>query len=66
MKILMESTPHILIVDGVECRVWNGVTEDNTQCFVMVHRIAVRESDDEKSFSDLVAREVKVIRGDVL
>lgn len=42
MKILMEPTPHILIVDGVECRVWNGVTEDHNQVFVMVHRIATR------------------------
>jgi hypothetical protein len=53
MKILMESSPHIVTVDGVECRVWNGVTEKDTQCFVLVHRIAVRNSDDQKEFDDL-------------
>jgi hypothetical protein len=53
MKILMESTPHIVTVDGVECRVWNAVTDNDIQCFVFVHRIAVHNSDDQREFSDL-------------
>ena len=53
MKILMESTPHLVTVDGIECRVWNGITENETQCFVFVHRVAVRNSDDKTSFLDL-------------
>jgi hypothetical protein len=53
MKILMESTPHLATVDGIECRVWNGITENETQCFVFVHRVAVRNSDDKRDFLDL-------------
>lgn len=53
MKILMESSPHLAMVDGIECRVWNGVTENDTQCFVFVHRIAVRNSEDQQEFSEL-------------
>lgn len=64
MKIPMESTPHIVTVDGVECRVWNAVTENEVQCLVFVRRIAVRNSYDQKDFSNLLempASEVMVI-----
>jgi hypothetical protein len=64
MKIQMESTEHVITVDGVECRVWNAVTENNTQCFVFVHRIAVRRADDQQEFSVLFeypAIEVKIL-----
>ena len=64
MKILMESTPHVVTVDGIECRIWNAVNEDNTHCLVFVHRIAVRNSDDQREFSELLempATEVMVI-----
>lgn len=53
VKILMESTKHIVMLDGVECRVWNAVTENETQCFVFVHRLAVRNSEDQKAFGEL-------------
>jgi hypothetical protein len=53
MKILMESTEHVVSIDGVECRVWNGVTENDTQCFVMVHRIMVRKTEDQAEFAEL-------------
>jgi hypothetical protein len=62
MKILMEPTDHVVTVDGVECRVWNGVTEKDTQCFVFVHRIAVRNSDDQQEFDDLFEQWPDVIR----
>jgi hypothetical protein len=39
----MEQTEHFAMVDGVHCRIWNGVTEDDKQCFVFVHTIASRE-----------------------
>lgn len=53
MKIQMEPTEHIVAMDGVECRVWNGVTENDIQCFVFVHRIAVRNDQDAKEFDEL-------------
>lgn len=49
MRIQIEPTEHFLSVDGVPVRVWNGITEDGNQCFVMVHRIAVRAEDDTSS-----------------
>ena len=62
MKILMEPTEHIVTVDGVECRVWNAVTEQDTQCFVLVHRIAVKDGDDAREFeTELQGRSPHVI-----
>lgn len=37
MKICMESTDILVDMLGVECRVWNAVTEDDTQCFCASH-----------------------------
>lgn len=65
MKLLMESTDQIVTLDGVECRIWNALTETNVQCFVFVHRVAVRDTDDQSAVSELLecpATEVKVIR----
>ena len=65
MKILMESTEMIVKLGGVECRIWNAVTEDGTQCYVFVRRIAVREPHDKEAFSILFDRpeeEVLLIR----
>jgi hypothetical protein len=53
MKIMMESTDYVLTVNGVECRVWNAVTENNTQCFVFVHRIAVANEESQEEFEAL-------------
>lgn len=41
MMIQMQSTDLIVDVDGVECRIWNAITEKGTQCFVYAHRIAI-------------------------
>lgn len=58
MIIQMEPTAHLVVIDGVECRLWNAVTESGSQCFVFVHRIALPvdvtiHPDDEKEFSEL-------------
>ena len=42
VKIQAESTHIVLELDGVECRVWNAVTETGEQCFLFVHRVATR------------------------
>jgi hypothetical protein len=47
MKLQIEPTKYEVTVDGVECRVWNGVTEDQKQVFVFIHRIASREDIQE-------------------
>jgi hypothetical protein len=58
MKIQMEPTEHLVFVDGVECRVWNAITDRDTQCFVFVHRIGIptdgtAHPDDRKDFEEL-------------
>lgn len=58
MKIWMEPTKHIMDVDGVEYRLWNGVTERDTQVFIFVHSIALRTDqpnhpDDEREVNEL-------------
>lgn len=63
MKIQMESTETILTLDGVECRLWNAVTDDGIPCLVFVHRIAVAESGSVEAFEGLKFKLVKQIRG---
>lgn len=58
MRIQMEPTAHLVVVDGVECRVWNAITERGSRCFVFVHRIALpdgeeTQSDDQEEFDEL-------------
>jgi hypothetical protein len=42
MRLQIESTDIIASIDGVECRVWNGVSEIGEQIFLFVHRVATR------------------------
>lgn len=46
MTIQMVPTEHIVTLDGVECRLWNAVTERGSHCFVFVHRIAIPDSEE--------------------
>ena len=50
MKMEITSTDKITHLEGVPARVWEGVTENGTKCFLFVHRIAVRNSDDCEQF----------------
>ena len=45
MRLQIEPTEIVTILDGVECRVWSGVTEGGAQVFVFVHRVAVRSGE---------------------
>jgi hypothetical protein len=55
LRIQMEPTEHIITIDGVECRVWNAITDRDTQCFIFVHRIAVPDGRhvDPEDWKDL-------------
>ena len=50
MKITIESTDETPTLDGVECRLWRGVSEGGVACLVYVHRIAVREDQNPADF----------------
>lgn len=50
MKIEITATDKITHVDGVKCRVWDGVTANGIKCLVFVHRICVHDRQDAKEF----------------
>jgi hypothetical protein len=50
MIVLAEPTDEIVLLDGVECRAWRGVTETGTSCVLYVHRVQVRAGPGEKEF----------------
>lgn len=47
MKITIESTSRIVHVDGVEARIWEGVTESGIPVFAFLTRIAPVTNDVE-------------------
>lgn len=47
MKIFAEQTEIIVELDGVPCRVWNGVTEGDDQIYLFVHRVMSRSDMEE-------------------
>lgn len=51
MKIQIESTEQITLIDNVQCRVWKGTTESGTECLLFVRRIAVSEEQDQSQFA---------------
>lgn len=51
MKITIESTEDIALLDGVMVRRWRGVTERGTACELFVHRVVVRNSEDNAEFA---------------
>lgn len=56
MILQAEPTEIFAELDGVECRVWNAVTEKHTQCFLFVHQIAIPDDADESEFTKMLPR----------
>lgn len=50
MKVAIASTETITDIDGVAVRLWEGTTEQGVKCLVFVHRLAVRNSEDQGQF----------------
>lgn len=57
MQIAIEMTPHIVTLDGVQCRVWQGVTAAGVPCKVFVHRLAVLRDLDCAEFERELAEQ---------
>lgn len=51
MKLTIESTPHLTVLDGARVRVWKGRTERGIPCVLFVSRVAVDEGQDEQAFA---------------
>jgi thiamine monophosphate synthase len=50
VKLTLTSTDQITTIGGVQCRVWQGVTEAGVACTALVHRIAVPPGQDATQF----------------
>lgn len=50
MEIAITSTDEVTTLDGVPCRVWDGITAQGTPCKVFVHRVAVAKDEDTEAF----------------
>lgn len=53
MELMIESTNTVTTVNGVPCRLWEGITPRGTPCKVFVHMIACRESDETEFAKEL-------------
>lgn len=50
MKITIESTTRIVNASGIDCRVWEGVTERGVKVQVLIPRIAAAIGEDLTQF----------------
>ena len=52
MKITIESTTKIVMLDGIQCRVWEGHTERGVPVHCFIPRIAVARDADTSQFEE--------------
>jgi hypothetical protein len=50
MKITIESTTKIVSANGIDCRVWEGISEHGVRVVCLIPRIAVRNGQDTAQF----------------
>jgi len=50
MKIIIESTTQIVEASGVQCRLWEGVTEKGIEVQCLIVRIAASKNADLSQF----------------
>jgi len=50
MEIQITATDQLTTLDGIPCRVWEGLTARGVRCKVFVHRIAVHPDEDARQF----------------
>lgn len=56
MTLELHPTKHIVKLNGVHVRVWEGKSSNGTPCFVFVARIAVQEAADTSEFDNYLSR----------
>jgi len=54
MELLLKATDQIARLDGIECRIWEGVTERGVLCKVFVHHLAAFNGTDCNLFEQEV------------
>ena len=50
MKITIESTTKVVVVDNVTCRVWEGETERGVKIHCFIPRICAKDDQDLSQF----------------
>lgn len=50
MKVTLENTTRVVSLNGIDCRVWEGVTERGVKVHALIPRIAVHKDDDASQF----------------
>ncbi len=50
MKITIENTPQIVIASGVQCRLWQGISEGGVKVDCLIVRIAADKNADLSQF----------------
>lgn len=60
MRLQIEPTGHIAEVNGVQCRIWNGVSESGAGVIVFVATLAVK-ADEPRAVIEAFERELREI-----
>lgn len=55
MKLTIESTSDIVLLNGIETRVWKGTTDNGIECDVYVARISTDKYNDISEFESLMS-----------
>ncbi len=50
MRVSLESTTKIVTINGVEARIWEGITDSGIPVHAFISRIATRASYDQTKF----------------
>lgn len=52
MQIVIEPTSNIVLIEGVPCRQWEGVTDNGVPCSVFTRLILVPREEAQTEFKD--------------
>ena len=64
MRMTIESTEKVLIVNGRESRVWHGRTEAGIECLLFIGLIITRESEQQREFEAELRRPLHLAPSD--
>jgi hypothetical protein len=57
VKVQLESTTKIVKLNGIDCRVWEGITEHGIKCHAYIPRIAASPDQDLSQFDQELAEQ---------
>jgi hypothetical protein len=57
MKVTAQSTDQIVLLDGVDVRIWSATTESGIPCLLYVHRVRVEDGKHAEFAAELIAKE---------